>query len=159
LIDGAFAASLRSATALALADLDGDGDLDVVLGQNPDATGRGGRNRAARNEGKGKFTDATDAWMPTAQPHTGGIALAEPGGVGKLALVCANRGAKTKEGGRSGLLRRGGGGGFPARSRGRFVGAPARSQARALAATAGDGAVDLPFGHDGPEALYPNVAG
>jgi len=152
--DGALP-QLQAVTALALADLDDDRDLDLIFAQVPDARGRGGRNRAARNDGRGKFTDATEAWMPSAAQATAALALADLDGDRRLDLVCANRGTKPKEGARNGVHRRGDGA-FLNSAPSRYAGAPAVSQAVAAADVDGDGDVDLVFGNDGPDALYLN---
>ena len=50
-------------------DADGDGDLDLVLadwGAGNNMSNEGGRTRLWLNDGAGRFTDATDARMPTA---------------------------------------------------------------------------------------------
>lgn len=47
------------------ADLDGDGDLDLVTANSRVSTGLfPGPYRAYENDGRGRFTDATDRWFP-----------------------------------------------------------------------------------------------
>lgn len=46
-------------------DLDGDGFLDLVtINDGDNVTGEGGREHVFRNDGTGRFTDATDDWWP-----------------------------------------------------------------------------------------------
>jgi len=70
----------------ALADVDGDGDLDLLV------TARGGGTRAFSNDGRGHFTEVTQAVGLTAKTGSTSLALADIEGDGDLDLYVANFG-------------------------------------------------------------------
>jgi len=155
-VPGALPAATSSASNLALADLDGDGDLDLVLARQPTATGQGGENRAFRNDGGLRFTDVTEAWMPSDRQRTTCVALADLDGDGVVDLVCGNHGMRNKEPARNTVHRRDPAGRFLNSVKSRYDGAPDATRAVAVADLDGDGDLDLAFGNDGPEAVFLN---
>jgi hypothetical protein len=80
----------RPSTGAVFADVDGDGDLDLIV------TSMGGRNSLFRNDGAGKFTDATagSGFVGEGRGSTT-AALADVDGDGDLDLYVANYKART----------------------------------------------------------------
>ncbi|HET6763564.1 MAG TPA: VCBS repeat-containing protein, partial [Longimicrobiaceae bacterium] len=69
------------------ADVDRDGDLDLVTTSIPD----GGRPRVYRNDGRGNFTEASDAWFPHELRAEGiEVEVADFDGDGRLDVYLAN---------------------------------------------------------------------
>jgi hypothetical protein len=75
-----------------MVDLDRDGDLDLVLANvvlwNPRAVGG---LRVLLNDGKGRFSDATTAWVPAGAPATLAIEPADLDRDGRLDLVATTQ--------------------------------------------------------------------
>ncbi len=74
-------------TSVALGDVDGDGDLDLVVGL---AGTYGGQNRLLLNDGKGKFSDATKALLPSYPDSTYTVLLEDVDGDGDLDILFGN---------------------------------------------------------------------
>lgn len=77
-------------------DLDGDGDLDLILSRNT------ARELVLLNDGRGRFVDASEAWMPERIDVTQDLQLADLDGDGDLDLIAGNEPAN---GGRNRLYR------------------------------------------------------
>ncbi len=123
--------------AVAMADLDGDGDLDIVIGNHQI------QNRLYRNDGSGRFQDATATHMPSDTDPTTAVVLADLDGDGHIDLVSGN--GTTNSVGQDRLYRNDG--------TGRLLDATTRLPAgngdrRGMAAgdTDGDGDLDLVLG-------------
>ncbi|MFL9582827.1 FG-GAP repeat domain-containing protein [Stenotrophomonas sp. AB1(2024)] len=72
------------AQGIVLADLDGDGDLDMAIAsQDP-------INRLLLNDGRGRFTDATDRLGPQIPTETREVHVLDANGDGRLDLVFFN---------------------------------------------------------------------
>jgi hypothetical protein len=74
----------QDSTGAAFADIDGDGDLDLIV----NALGNG--TRIFLNDGKGHFTEATDAAGVRSKTGSMSLALADIDGDGDLDLYVAN---------------------------------------------------------------------
>ncbi|MCC7247517.1 MAG: alpha/beta fold hydrolase, partial [Lysobacter sp.] len=65
-------------------DIDGDGDIDVILSRNA------ARELVLRNDGKGRFEDASATWMPEVIDVTQDLKLVDIDGDGDLDLIAGN---------------------------------------------------------------------
>lgn len=78
------------ARKVAPVDVDGDGDLDLYF-SHPNWQGRNGRDRLYINDGRGRFTDETEARLPTGDGLTVDARFADLDGDGDLDVVRADR--------------------------------------------------------------------
>lgn len=78
------------ARKVAPVDVDGDGDLDLYF-SHPNWQGRNGRDRLYINDGRGRFTDETEARLPAGDGLTVDARFADLDGDGDLDMVRADR--------------------------------------------------------------------
>ena len=84
-----------AATDAALVDVDADKDLDLVLVQMVSA-GLGSQTLLYKNDGKGKFSDATIGNMPVDKDNTFDICVGDVDFDSDIDLLLANYGGETK---------------------------------------------------------------
>ncbi len=122
----------------ALFDMDGDGDLDALLVQSgvPGAVDTGPRHRLFRNDGRGRFTDATAGSGVDVPGYGMGVATGDYDGDGDLDLYLTNLGG-------NGLLRNDGGGRFTDVTVSAGVGGSGWSTSATFFDADGDGDLDL----------------
>ncbi|MCC7477561.1 VCBS repeat-containing protein [bacterium] len=83
-----------STAAACAGDLDGDGDVDLFLAGHlvPFAYGKAAPSAVWLNSGKGEFSDATAAWLPSPAPgQISDAQLADMDSDGRLDLITAQR--------------------------------------------------------------------
>jgi hypothetical protein len=140
----------RDATsAMVCCDFDGDGDLDVVLGNS------NGPDIALRNDGKGRFGDATTDVLPYDNQDTRSLAFGDVDGDGDLDLIVGH--ATSRGRGQDRLLLNDGSGRFSDATALRLPPDEEDTSALALIDVDGDGDLDLIGGYFGSQdRLYRN---
>ena len=102
--DDALPADQDRSFSAAMVDVDGDGDLDLVTANTAVGVGEDGRRRMVatpfrvyRNDGRGRFAEATEAVFPAGVVgHGFDIEIADFDGDGQQDLYLASRGARDR---------------------------------------------------------------
>ncbi len=141
--------------AMAAADVDGDGDVDLIVGNGGYTYGsRGQQNRLWRNDGRGRFTDATAGNLPSLLDNTQALVATDLDGDGDADLYVANGRFGTMESDR--ILWNSGNGAFTGKTVGETPLFPSETMAIAPGDIDGDGDVDLVVGRVGGVSLWLN---
>ncbi len=143
---GRFAASPHAlpaktnSNAAVAGDIDGDGDLDLILSRNT------ARELVLLNDGKGRFEDASETWLPDVVDVTQDLKLVDVDGDRDLDLVAGNEPGDAAQPGRNRLYINTGAR-FVDESEQRLPAAALREETRKVAVgdIDGDGDADLLF--------------